>query len=331
MRVTRDNTASGRGVHVRSFREDDYPRSVEIWNLSYPDLRGTVEEAQYEEANWDYRRYTRLRFIAEDASGAAIGFGRINHVPDEFHPNKYSLDVVVDPAYRRRGVGNAIYDRLIGELRGRSAIAARAGVPRETEGDSIQFLTRRGFVEVQRGWQLRLNVTAVDLTRFAGAGDRAGIPGITFTTLAAEQARDPQTLRRAYELTNACEQDIPSADRVTATSYEHFLAYAIRSPNTLLDAFFLATDGERYVGVSALYRALGMPGVLHQGLTGVLREYRGRRIATALKVLTVRYARERGYQEIRTWNDERNQPMLRINTVLGFVRQPAWITFEKTL
>lgn len=60
MRAARDHTETGRGVHVRPFREDDYPRSVEIWNLSYPDLAGTVEEARYEEANWDYRHYTRL-------------------------------------------------------------------------------------------------------------------------------------------------------------------------------------------------------------------------------------------------------------------------------
>ncbi len=331
MRAARDNTATGRGVPVRPFREDDYARSVEIWNLSYPDLSGTVAEARYEEANWDYRHYTRLRFIAEDDGGTAIGFGRINHFPDEFHPDKYSLDVVVDPAYRRRGVGSAIYERLITELNARGAIAARANAPWETEIEGIQFLIRRGFVEVQRGWQLRLNLAAVDPTQFAGAEDRAGIEGITLTTLAAEQARDRETLRKVYELTNACEQDIPSADRVTASSYEHFLSYAVRSPNTLPDAFFLAADGERYVGVSALYRSLGMPEVLNQGLTGVLREYRGRGIATALKVLTVRYARERGYHEIRTWNDQRNQPMLRINEVLGFVKQPAWITFEKSL
>ena len=331
MRMTRDNTSTGRGFHVRPFREDDYPRSVEMWNRSYPDLRGTVEEAQYEEANWDYHRYARLRFVAEDGGRAVVGFGRINHIPDEFQADKYYLDVVVDPSHRRRGVGGAVYERLIAELRARSAIAARSGVPWETEIDGIQFLAHRGFLEVQRGWQSRLNVTAVDFTRFAGAEDCAGIRGITFTTLAAEQARDPETLRKAYELTNTCEQDIPSADPVTATSYEHFLSYAVRSPNTLPDAFFLATDGQRYVGLSALYRPLAMPDVLHQGLTGVLREYRGRGIAMVLKVRTVRYARERGYREIRTWNDERNQPMLRINTALGFVKQPAWVSFEKTL
>jgi RimJ/RimL family protein N-acetyltransferase len=49
-----------------------------------------------------------------------------------------------------------------------------------------------------------------------------------------------------------------------------------------------------------------------------------------LKLHTVRYARDHGYREIRTANDIRNRPMLRINEALGFVKQPAWIAFERT-
>ena len=332
MSTTRQNkiTRSLR-VRLRPFREEDYPRFVEIGNLSDSEFRWTVEEARYQEESWDHRRYVKQRFMAEDASGQVVGYGRINHVPDEFHPRKYYLVVVVDPSYRHRGVGAAIYEWLLAELRTRGAAAARSGVSKETETESIQFLTRRGFTEMQRGWQVRLDVASVDLARFAGAGDRAAGQGITLTPLAAEQARDPDALWKAYELTIACEQDVPSTDPVTETSFEHFLSYAVRSPNALPEAFFIARDRARYIGLSALYRPLALPGVLNQGLTGVRREYRGRGIAMALKLQTVRYARERGYREIRTWNDGRNRPMLRINEALGFVKQPAWISFQKSL
>jgi GNAT superfamily N-acetyltransferase len=80
-----------------------------------------------------------------------------------------------------------------------------------------------------------------------------------------------------------------------------------------------------------MYRPLAEPGIIYQGLTGVLRDYRGRGIAMALKVRTVRYARANGYREIRTWNDVRNRKMLRINDALGFAKQPASINYVKTL
>ncbi len=50
----------------------------------------------------------------------------------------------------------------------------------------------------------------------------------------------------------------------------------------------------------------------------------------ALKLATIGYAREHGYTMIKTWNATVNEGMLAINGKLGFVRQPAWIEFEKT-
>ncbi len=59
--------------------------------------------------------------------------------------------------------------------------------------------------------------------------------------------------------------------------------------------------------------------------------YRGLGIATALKLRTIEYAQRDGYRVIRTFNSSRNDAMLAINQNLGFVRQPAWIGFWKSL
>lgn len=64
---------------------------------------------------------------------------------------------------------------------------------------------------------------------------------------------------------------------------------------------------------------------MHTGLTGVLPEYRRRRIALALKQRALAWAREQGVKLVRTSNDSTNLRMLSINERLGFVKEPAWI------
>lgn len=58
---------------------------------------------------------------------------------------------------------------------------------------------------------------------------------------------------------------------------------------------------------------------------------RGKGLAMALKLETVRYAQRLGVDHIKTWNDQKNRPMLAINEVMGFARQPAWIGVELRL
>lgn len=317
-------------IPFRAFRDEDYHRLVEIRNCVYADYPESLEEIRHHDTTWDTQRYERLRLVAEDATGAMVGYAQINHMPSQFHPRKFSLDVLVDPASQRRGIGSALYERMLAELASRDALLARGEV-QESMSASVAFLDRRGFVEVQREWESRLDVAAFDFAAFAGAEERVNQNGITVTTLTAEGERDPQILARVYELHTACERDVPAVDPVTDVPYELFLANAIDAPNALADAHFLARHGERYVGLSNLFRSLEEPQILYQGLTGVLREYRGRGIAMALKLATVRYARAHGYRELRTWNDTRNRPMLRINEAMGFAKQPVWIVFEKRL
>jgi predicted GNAT superfamily acetyltransferase len=66
-------------------------------------------------------------------------------------------------------------------------------------------------------------------------------------------------------------------------------------------------------------------------MTGVLREYRGRGIAIALKLRVTQYALQNGYDTIKTWNDSENVAMLAVNTKFRFKREVGWITMEKNL
>jgi GNAT superfamily N-acetyltransferase len=315
---------------VRVATPADYPALVAVGKASYPDYAETVEEWRHWDKTWDHAKYFKLRLVAEDA-GRIVGYGQVNHMRWAFVPTKYRIDLTVLPDARHRGHGTALYDDLAAAVaeRGGRTLAAAA---KESMTDGVRFLKKRGYREVKRDWESRLVVKGFDFARFDTADDRVGKQHIRIVALADEMQRDPAALQKAFELNEDCRMDIPSVDPPTRHTFDEFRHDDVDAPNALLDAFFIAIgkDG-RYLGLSNMFRSLDDPTFLWQGITGVRRDARGNGIAMALKLRTVRYAIDRGVEHIKTWNDVHNKPMLAINEVLGFARQPAWVSYEKDL
>ena len=319
----------GRTAVLRRFEPRDYPGAVAVVNAVFPDRQDTVEEWRYDDEHFD-PKCLHERYVAEDAgSGDVVGAGSIWNAPWAYHPRKFVADIRVAPRHQRRGIGTALWERLEERLRELRSISVKTQVW-EAMPDGVRFATRLGFRETMRAWESRLPVAAFDFERFAPYVDLARQQGVTITTLAAEQAKDEANLARIHALEAEIAQYIPRpADDVpTAFSYAFWLEQTVQAPWAIHDAFFLAAVDGEYAGLSSLFKPQAGD-YLHQGLTGMRPSFRGRHIATALKVKTVEYARDHGVPEIRTWNEINNAPMLAINVKLGFVRQPAWITFIK--
>ena len=315
---------------IRAATPADYPVLVALNKASYPDYGETEEEWRHWDDTWDHKKYFKSRVVAEDG-GRVVGFGLVNHMRWAFVPTKYRIDVTVHPDHRERGHGSALYDALLDRVRERSGKTVAAAVKESMVG-GVRFLTKRGFREVKRDWESRLFVEGFDFARFVTAEARVAKQGIRIVTLADEMQRDSSALQKAFELTEDCRMDIPSVDPPTRHTFEEFRLEDIDAPGALLDAFFVAIDKDgRYLGVSNLFRSLDDPAFLWQGITGVRREARGKGIAMALKLRTVRYAIDKGVEHIKTWNDVHNRPMLAINEAMGFAKQPAWISYEKDL
>ena len=316
---------------VRDFAPADYEGWVAASNRCYPDYPWTVKEMRHHDDIFDRSRFFKLRLVAEQG-GAIVGGVETGHRPSRFHPDRYSFDLFVVPDARRRGHGTALYEAAVAALRARDAQAATGGV-KESNQDGVAFFRDRGWVELKRDWESRLRVAGFDFSRFSSADGRIGAEGIRIATLADEMARDAQAERMAYELTDVLRRDVPATDAATDETFEEWRTrHGTASPNFMPDAFFVAIDRDgRWLAMSNLERSLEDPTFVWQGLTGTLREARGRGIAMALKLRTVEYAQKMGVDHIKTWNDQRNRPMLSINEAMGFVKQPAWIAIELRL
>jgi RimJ/RimL family protein N-acetyltransferase len=311
----------------------DYEAVAAVLADTYPEMPPSIEAMRHEETLWDSSRYWRIRLIGHDAAGEPIAYVNVSHMPWQFAPNRYRTEIHVIHRARRAGIGRAVASWVEATLRGRHAETVRTEVKAD-DARSVAFAHARDYVERQQNWESRLNVATFDDACFAEHVRRVDADGVVIRTLSemldgADDQRREAIIAGYYALDAEATRDEPALDPITPQPIKTWRGFAIDGPEALPDATFLAIDGDEMVGLCALFRYLAMPGVLNQGFTAIARSHRGRGIAQALKARTVAYARAGGFHEIRTWNNSRNVPMLRINEAMGFVRQPAWITLVR--
>lgn len=314
-------------INIRPFSGQyaDYEALALVHSAAFPDYQTTPDEWQRQDQKRD-PKCPISRFAAE-IDGQVVATSSFANIPWYYHPQQFEIGVIVHPEYRRRGIGARVYLGLVAELGPYNPLKLR-GYIREDHIKSMRFARQRGFVEEVRAWESRLDVVGFDPTRFAGAAERVAAQGIRITTARELSAGDPEFWTKLYEMDIAATYDVPMPEPYTPASFEQWMQWFNNAPNYLPDAYFVAVDGDRLVGVSSLWsREAG--DYLDTGFTAVSREYRGRGIALALKLCAIDYARRVGAPEIRTDNASTNRPMLRINEALGFVKQPAWITMVK--
>lgn len=315
---------------IRAFTPQDYDRLAEVSAAVDLTHSAGAEITRHRDENLE-PRVRLLRLVAETADGLPVGFGHVMHIWWNFHPRRFVMRIMVDPPAQGRGIGSALYARLLSELQTWGPELVR-GDAREDDHSARAFLEHRGFRELRRRWQSKLDVAAAKTDVLKIAAERAEQSGIRIITFAEESrsgSRD-EILRLMYDAESEISADEPAMDAsAEVLSFDAFVRNEIGSPNALPEANFLAKDGQRIVGVSRLVRNLSDPEDLHQALTGVRPAYRGRGIAQALKLRTIQYAREHGFRSIQTTNDSDNAPMLHINELIGFVRQTPVVIFER--
>lgn len=129
-------------LRVRPFHPHDYPRLAKIKHEAEGE-QVTVEDLRRYDERWDHARFEKVRVVAQDEEGVAIGYGELHQEPDRFDPQRYLLHLAVDVPYRRRGVATAIWEHLRAELSERAASVVRLRTA--AMGPGAQWAERSGF------------------------------------------------------------------------------------------------------------------------------------------------------------------------------------------
>jgi GNAT superfamily N-acetyltransferase len=300
----------------------DQPRWVELLNLVQKEPL-TVETLQ----TLDQQRpagESRQRVVARNEPGEVIGLRETLHEPwePEGHLN---LKLIVDPTWRQQGAGTLLYDDFLRFVQPQGATLLRSQV-KDDDPAALQFAQQRGFEIWRHLFLSTLDVASFDETPFAGAIEAVEATGICFFTL-ADLHESEEAKRKLFELNRRAIMDMPTNFYETFPPYEEFCKLAFEPPWYRAEGQILAADGEQWVGLAAVAHHPQTNSMYHL-FTAVEPPYRGRKIALALKLLTIRYARRYGVVKLGTDNDSNNAPMLAVNRKLGYQPEPGvyWLT-----
>ena len=314
-------------VRPFDFSEGDYGAWVAISNTVWPESPTTVGSLKQRLETRDPNYLYQMLMVELD--GEIVGYGYYGENPWSHQPGKYDFDVTVHPKYERRGIGSAVYDYIMDRLAEREPKPAVLTTDtRENKAQAIRFLEKRGFTQVMRWPQSRLDVAAFDTARFAPMVERVRAGGIQLYSLPELQPIDSEWRRHIYELDMECTLDEPSPDPFTPPPFEQYVKEVLLDPNLFAEGWFLALDDGRYVGMTLLFKRNGRIEDLQAGFSAVRRSHRRRGIVTALKTLSIEAARQHGARTIKTGNEE-NNPMYQINLRLGFRPKPASVAFKR--
>ncbi|MBI4926821.1 MAG: GNAT family N-acetyltransferase [Anaerolineae bacterium] len=260
------------------------------------------------------------RLVSVDEHDAVIGYAGCVHETDA-PADRFVVWVIVDPDYRGMKVGSDLWEALLQELRGLGARRLDSDV-NDNDVQSLVFAQRRGFAIYEHIFHYALDLTTFDETPFLNDLHALEAQGIRFTSLAAFED-SPETRHKLYDLNIS--YILEQANMTPPWTFARFEEFVLGAPWFKREGQLLAVDGDQWVGMAPI-SVFPDEHTAYNLHTGVLPAYRGRNIATSLKVLGARYARENGAQKLITDSNLRNAPIQAINRKMGYKPQPGKYT-----
>jgi GNAT superfamily N-acetyltransferase len=274
--------------------------SLDVFNAVWPHEAVTMDEVRhFKAAMVDHADL--LAWL----DGKPVGSAFVAIMPQR--PELPMVLLTVLPEAQGRGVGTRLYEAISDWTRER-ALGELEAVVNDEDPDSLGYAERRGFVEDRREKGVALRLAEIEPPQVEPP------EGIEI----ASWAERPDLSRGIYEVAVEASPDVPGWEDEIVEPFEKWLVNDMQGSGDRPEATFLALAGDEVVGYAKFSLTEAQPTTAHHDLTGIKRAWRGRGIARALKATQIRWAKENGYEELRTRNDERNAPIRHLNREFGY-------------
>jgi GNAT superfamily N-acetyltransferase len=295
-------------VVVRPARDDDDLDALNVGNSSW---MGAAMMRELTAASGD----VPSELLVAEIDGEAVGNGSYAAIP-VVNGNRAPAGVYVRPSRRGEGAGGALWAAVLENCTPDRVAGVMVGADADDQR-SLDIARAHGFSLAGLHIESELDLAALDVGRMdhlaAAPSDLALGPLPTDA--------DEEAWHRFAALHDRLADDTPDRAAGSEPMPYPVLRVFVGEPWQVMGAW----RGDEMVGFTAVSVRDAHPGarVLNTHLTGVLPEYRGRGVATALKAAHALALSRTGWLRIRTQNMDGNLPILAANVTLGFQRARA--------
>jgi GNAT superfamily N-acetyltransferase len=281
-----------------------------------------------------------LRWVARDGA-EIVGYAQAD-LPTLDNLENAEVEISVRPRHRRRGVGRAMYEHIVAELRHRgrrrvmgfTPVTLPGGVERDPAGSA--FAAAMGMSNALDDVRRRLDVSSVDDAvldeQLANAWTKAaGYSLVRWANRTPEEHLADVALLDSRLVTDAPMGDLAwEAEKVDSDRIRASDAARERVGTASFSTAARHDETGRIVAWSAVGQQHCNPHHAFQGITIVHPEHRGHRLGTIVKIENFRHARRHlpRLRYIDTWNAAVNDFMISINEAMGFRKVEAWHNWQ---
>ena len=320
-------------INIRKFTAShlEFKEIARVRNLVNHD---SIDHPDEDKGDWKIRDKTLIRdrlLLYHD--NTLIGLIYYVQGRDENSQTSF-FNIVIDPQYNNHGYRELLYQEMLKEVKCFECNKLFSNIYEHPNYKNHQnLLIQEAFKLVQTNREYSCDIQKVDTKKYYPLIEKLESEGIKFYDSKEEMLDWPDHYRKLEELEWTLDQDVPIPDGIkhTRMPFEQWKKVCLDFYNNSYGVDIVAVKNENYIG--STYLEVYPKTEPHKGWTGglgVLKEFRRKGIATALKIKAIEALLKKGVTEVRTDNEE-NNPMYKINVELGFKPVPFSLDYMKKI
>jgi len=320
-------------ITIKNFTASDqeFKELARIDNLVNHD---SIDHPDEDKNNWNIRDKSIIRDrLLLYKENILIGVMYYSQGRDENDQTTF-FTLNLDPNYNNKGYRNLLYNKMLERVKIFNCNKVHTSIYDHPNYNEIKkLIIREKFKLVQTNREYSCDIRNVDVDKYQPLIRELESNGVQFYDSKEEMLNWPNHYKKLEELIWSYDQDIPIPDGIkhTRIPFKQWVKLRDDFYENSYGVDLVAVQDNKYVGSTDIF--VFPKSEPFKGWTdglGVIKGFRRKGIATALKIKAIEKLLKKGITEIRTDN-EKNNPMYKINVALGFKPVPFSLDYMKEI